>query len=117
MRAMSDGKRLVLTPHRDVEQRLEDPELRREQRVHRQLRSIRAVADRLDGRRGIAALDEEAPGRLDDGRPGTAGTRLAAGSLVPAAGLDISIHIRDSTPIETRVQLSIRSTSEKGCAR
>src|ERR1700745_3271082 len=72
-RAVPHGHRLVVASDRDVEQGLEDPELGGEQPVHRGLRGVRAVADRLDGRGGGAALDEQALGRLDDGRPGGAG--------------------------------------------
>ena len=106
--AVRHRDRLVVTHDRDVEHGLQDPELRGEQPVDRRLRGVGEVADRLDGRRDISALDEESAGRVDDGRPGAAGTGLRGRAVVGAAGLDIAVHAYESSTPEPGVILSIR---------
>src|SRR5437660_2588879 len=91
MRPVHHFNRLVVTHDRDVEQGLEDPELRGEEPVQRRLRGVREVADRLDGGRCISALEEEGPSRLDDGGPGTAGKWLPGGPLTGPRRLELSI--------------------------
>lgn len=103
--AVQHRDRLVVADDRNVEHRFEDPELRGEQPVHGRLRRIRVVADCLDGRRCVSALEEKGPGGVDHRGPCTAGARLRR-SLVGIPGLDISIHSCESNTIETRVKLS-----------
>src|SRR5581483_1360044 len=94
-----------VTADRDVEHRLEDPELRREQPVHRRRGRVRAVADRLHGRGGIPALEEQLSGRVDNGRVRTAGSGLE--NACGAIALDITSHECESSTLKTRAILSM----------
>ena len=97
--------RLVVAGDGDVEQRLEDPELRREQAVHGRSGDIGPVADGVDGRRRVAALGEEDPGRVDHGSTGEPGAGLTS-PLVGRIPLD-DRHDADIITLELRVKLSI----------
>jgi hypothetical protein len=92
--------RLVVAGDRGVEQGLEDPELRREEAIHGRSRHVGAGADRLDGRRHVAALDEQLACGLDHGAAGQSGAGLAPPTLVGYIALDGFDH-------ETIVSLSI----------
>jgi hypothetical protein len=63
---------LVVTGYGDLEHCFEDPEFGREQPVDGRRRDIRQVADGLDRGGGVAAFEEQGPGRLDDGGSGRA---------------------------------------------
>jgi len=96
---------LIVAGYRDVEQFLEDPELRGEQPVHRRGRDVRLVADGFDRRPGVATFEEQRPCGLDDRGAGQASTRLAA-PAAPWAALDIGSHSCEVTTLKMRVLLS-----------
>ena len=68
---------LVVADDRHVEQRLEDPVLRREESVHGRGGDGRLLADGLDGGRPVPALEEQAARRVHHG-----GSRQARPGLV-----------------------------------
>ena len=63
-------KGLIVTGDGRVEQGLEYPELRGEEAVHGRRRHVGVLADRFDGRRRVAALEEQRPCRFDHRSPG-----------------------------------------------
>src|SRR6266536_1620412 len=108
---------LVLTSDGDIKQCLDDPELGREQPVHRRGRDIGLLADGLDRRCGVAAFEEQDPGGLDDRFAGQAGPRLAALALVGASPLDTGRHARETTTLKLRVLLSTLRGPRRGGSR
>ena len=97
-RSLLDRQGLIVAGDGHVEQCLEDPELRGEQPVHGRRGHVGAVADGVDRRRLVAALEEEVPGCVDDGSAGETGAGLAA--------LDTDGHRSDTNTVESRVKLS-----------
>jgi len=97
---------LVVTGDGDVEQCLEDPELGREQPVHRRRRDIRQLADGLNRRPGITTFGEQRPGSLHDRSTSQASPRLAALAVLRAAVSGSRSHRFESTTLESKVLLS-----------
>ena len=79
---------LVVAGDGHVEQGLEDPELRGEQSVHGRRWDVRAVADGVDRRRLVAALEEQGPSCVDHCSAGETGAGLAPAALVGRTPLD-----------------------------
>ena len=67
---------------RDVEQRFEDAELRREEPVHRGGRHVGLLADGLHGGGAIAAIDEQRASGVDHRPPRQPCPRLVAFHLL-----------------------------------
>src|SRR5215469_13175636 len=102
---ISKGDGLVVTAERDIKDRLEHRAFGGEQPVQGRQRGAGGGGDRFESGRGIAMLDEQGSGCLDDLQPGCPDLGLAAGVVVGPL-LDGASHIRDSTTIMARVGLS-----------
>ena len=80
----------MVADDRDVEERLEDAVLRREQPVDGGRWDVGQLADGLHRRRPVAALEEELARRLDDGGAGQAGPGLVRPGS-GASGLSVAM--------------------------
>ena len=98
------GNGLVVTAEGDIKNGLEQRPLGGEQAVQGGQRGVGGAGDRLEGGGGIAVLDEQGLGCLDDPQPGGPDLGLAAGVVV--GPLDGAGHIRDTTTLMARVSLS-----------
>jgi len=87
-RAVQERDRRIIPAHPDIQELVKQPCLGPKGRVDRVGRHSRLGGDGLHRRRGVAALGEQALGRVEDAQPRLAGLLLSQRRCVWALGLD-----------------------------